>query len=320
MTENRIQGLHHITLCTATAQADVDLFVKTLGQRFVKRTLFYDGHKPIFHLYFADRVGTPGTVMTCFPCRITGVKGRKGSNQFSSVAYSIPKGSVNWWYKHLSNKGLKPSEPSARFNQEYVYFEHPECGIGFEMIEDGNDDREPWESEYVPIEHAVRGFHSWSASCREYEDMEWFMNNAWNMEKVDQEGNRHRFRIRGEEGPAQIIDILHEPDKRQGTWTIPGEGTIHHGAFAVPSLEVQDAVKFDTEGMGFTDFSDRKNRGYFESIYVRTPGGVMFEATHSLGFTTDETEENLGTEYHVSPQFEDRKEEILRDMGDPIDI
>src|SRR3546814_5535812 len=83
------------------------------------------------------------------------------------------------------------------------------------------------------------------------------------------------------------------PDRRQGSWTI-AEGIIHHGAFAVPDMDVQARIKFETEGVGFTDFSDRKNRGYFESTYVRTPGGVMFEATHSLGFTHDEPEELLG--------------------------
>ena len=45
---DRIQGLHHITLCTGTAQGDVDFFVKTLGLRLMKRTLLYDGVEPIF--------------------------------------------------------------------------------------------------------------------------------------------------------------------------------------------------------------------------------------------------------------------------------
>src|SRR3546814_16544129 len=72
-------------------------------------------------------------------------------------------------------------------------------------------------------------------------------------------------------------------------------------------MDVQARIKFETEGVGFTDFSDRKNRGYFESTSVRTPGGVMFEATHSLGLTHDEPEELLGLDLKVSPQFYDTK-------------
>jgi hypothetical protein len=44
----------------------------------------------------------------------------------------------------------------------------------------------------------------------------------------------------------------------------------------------------------------------------------MFEATHSLGFTVDESPEFLGTEFKISPQFAAQKEEILASMNDPI--
>ncbi len=315
--KNRITSLHHITMCTGTAQGDVDFFVKVIGQRFVKRTLFYDGREPIYHLYFADRLGTPGTVMTTFPTRRIGLKGRKGSNQFTTCSYSIPRGSLGWWAKHLGAHGIPASEPVERFGQALIRFQHPGCGIDFEVIEDAADTRSPWDSPYVPKQHAVRGFHSWTASVQELEDMDWFLHNAWNFEKLAEEGSYHRYGVRGDAGPARIIDVLHEPGRRQGTWTL-GEGIIHHGAFAVPDLDVQASIKFDTEGMGFTDFSDRKNRGYFESIYVRTPGGVMFEATHSLGFTHDEPEETLGTDFKISPQFESQKAQLIERMNDPI--
>ena len=319
MTQNRITGLHHITLCTGTAQGDIDFFVKVIGQRLVKQTLFYDGSIPIYHLYFADQMGTPGTVMTTFPTRRTGLKGRKGANQFTAVSYSIPKGSLGWWVKHLTAHDIRTTEPKDRFGQASVGFQHPDCGIAFEVVEDPNDTRAPWKSAYVPAEHAVRGFHSWTASVNEHEDMDVFLGTAWNFEKIGQEGDTHRYRVRGDDGPGKTIDVVHEPGKRQGSWTI-AEGIIHHGAFAVPDLEVQAAVKFDTEGMGFTDFSDRKNRGYFESIYVRTPGGVMFEATHSLGFTHDEPEAQLGRDLKVSPQFSGAMAKLVDDMRvqDPI--
>lgn len=318
MDQNHITSLHHITICTGTAQGDVDFFVKIMGQRFVKRTLFYDGNIPIYHLYFADRMGTPGTVMTTFPTRRTGLKGRKGSNQFTTCTYAIPKGSLEWWIAHLNRHDIATSEPGVRFGQRFIAFQHPDCGIDFEVLEDALDQREPFDSPYVPLEHAQRGFHSWTASVRELEDMDQFMDSCWNFEKVGEEGNRHRYRIKGADTPGTIIDLLHEPDRRQGTWTI-AEGIIHHGAFAVPDMDVQARIKFDTEGAGYTDFSDRKNRGYFESTYVRTPGGMMFEATHSLGFTHDEAEPNLGTDLKVSPQFDDRKELIQKAMqDDPI--
>ena len=317
--QERIQGLHHITLCTGTAQADVDFFVEVMGQRFVKRTLFYDGNEPIYHLYFADEAGTPGTVMTTFPMRWTGTKGRQGAGQFQAIAYSVPKGSIDaFWRQHLEQSGVPIVGSSQRFGQDVLKFLHPGCGIGLEVVEDDTDTRTPWTSPHVPNAYAVRGFHNWTASVGELEDMDVFMRNAWNFELLGEDRGVTRYQVGGG-GPAKYIDLVHEPDRRQGSWTL-GEGTVHHGAFAVPDMDVQAAVKFEVEGMGFTDFSDRKNRGYFESIYVRTPGGPMFEATHSLGFTTDEALPDLGKDFKISPQFQDQKAELVARMNakDPI--
>src|SRR3546814_11886995 len=88
---DRIEGLHHITVATGSAQGDVDLMVKVLGQRLVKRTMFYDGASPVYHLYFGNELGEPGTLYTTFPVRQAGYSGRAGAGQISSVTYTEPQ-------------------------------------------------------------------------------------------------------------------------------------------------------------------------------------------------------------------------------------
>ena len=316
MNQSAIRGLHHITLCTGTAQGDVDFFVKIMGQRLIKRTLLYDGSIPIYHLYFTDTEGTPGTVMTTFPMRRTKLVGRKGSGQFTAVAYSVPGGSLEFWRDRFRQNGIRIVAESERFGEKYIQVVH--AGIDFEIVEDPQDLRKPWKSEYVPERHAVRGFHNWTVTVREYEDMDAFMQRAWYFRQTAQDGAFTRYEV-GAGGAGRRIDLLHAPDMRQGTWTL-SEGIVHHGAFDVPDYDTQARVKFDTEGMGFTDFSDRKNRGYFESVYVRTPGGAMFEATKSLGFGMDEAEDRLGTELKISPQLDMSHEDLkaLMQREDPI--
>jgi glyoxalase family protein len=81
----------------------------------------------------------------------------------------------------------------------------------------------------------------------------------------------------------------------------------------VKDLDVQSEVKMNMEGLGFTDTSDVKDRGYFWSIYVRTPAGALFEATVSKpeGMLIDEPYEELGASLQVPPVFQDRKQEII---------
>ncbi len=317
MSEDRLKGLHHITLTTGTAQGDVHFFVKVLGQRLVKRTLLYDGGEPVYHLYFGNEQGDPGTLTTTFPMRRLGRTGRVGAGQISAISYAAPVGSLDWWHDHLAVNGIEATR-KERFGEHLLSFAHPDCGIGFEIVETRNWAFEPFESPYVPREYALRGFHSWSATVNEFDDTDSFFRNAWNLRPVGVDGEYTRYEM-GDGGVSRTVDLKHIPDLRQGTWSY-AEGIVHHAAFGVDSLDIQAAIKFDVEGMGFTDFSDRKHRGYFESIYVRTPGGMLFEAAKTIGFLVDETLETLGATLQVSPQFRARVDELVRSMNDPIDI
>ena len=60
-----LQGLHHITMITGDAQKNIDFYADTLGLRLVKKTVNFDA-PDAYHLYFADEVGTPGTILTWF--------------------------------------------------------------------------------------------------------------------------------------------------------------------------------------------------------------------------------------------------------------
>lgn len=75
-------------------------------------------------------------------------------------------------------------------------------------------------------------------------------------------------------------------------------------------------VKLYLEGMGYTDVSDVEDRGYFDSVYVRTPGGPLFEATvqKPLGFAEDEPLETIGGEIMIAPQFESSRAELLAQL------
>ena len=63
---NQIQGLHHVTSMASDARANNAFFTDTLGLRRVKKTVNFDAPE-VYHLYYGDETGTPGSVMTYFP-------------------------------------------------------------------------------------------------------------------------------------------------------------------------------------------------------------------------------------------------------------
>src|SRR2546428_9456916 len=60
-----LEGLHHITAITGDAPANVDFYARVLGLRLVKKTVNFDA-PDVYHLYFGDESGTPGSILTFF--------------------------------------------------------------------------------------------------------------------------------------------------------------------------------------------------------------------------------------------------------------
>jgi glyoxalase family protein len=311
-----IRRHHHITLCVGTAQEDYDFHTKVLSLKSVKKTALYDGVVPIYHLYYGNDLGEESTLVTSFPMRQSGRLGRRGSGQVKALALSVPESALGFWNERLSAHGFSVKE-DERFGDRLLQFEHP-CGIPYELVGVADDDRKPYSNGEVPSEFAIRGTHAITVSVGDADRSAEFIQSGWTAHLVDEERDRARFEL-DQGGTGRIIDMVTEPGLTQGTWTF-GEGTVHHCAFQVDDHAAQDGVKAHLEGLGYTDVSERKDRGYFESVYVRTPGGPLFEATVSKpeGMLIDEPYETLGTTFQVPPVFSDQAEWILGYL-EPLD-
>ena len=241
--------------------------------------------------------------------RQSGCKARKGTGQISTLALSVPESSLDFWERHLADHGFAPRR-MARFGENLLAFSHP-CGIDYELVGIADDDRKPYSNGVIPSEYGIRGTHGITVAVRDSENTDEFMHYGWNGQNRRVDRDYVRYEV-GAGGSGTIIDFRVQPQLAQGSWAY-GEGVTHHCAFEVDDLDVQKVVKFHLEGLGFTDVSDVKDRGYFDSVYVRTPGGALFEATVSKpqGFLIDEPFEKLGTTFQVPPVFAHRKDELL---------
>ena len=70
-----ILGLHHVTATVDDAQDDLDFCLGALGLRLVKKTVNFDNHR-VYHFYYGDERGSPGTIWTTFPYKGHGVRYR----------------------------------------------------------------------------------------------------------------------------------------------------------------------------------------------------------------------------------------------------
>ena len=85
---NQIKGLHHVTSLASSARGNNEFFTRTLGLRRVKKTVNFDA-PDVYHLYYGDEVGSPGSVMTYFPFP-RAARGRPGTGEVGRTSFAVP--------------------------------------------------------------------------------------------------------------------------------------------------------------------------------------------------------------------------------------
>jgi glyoxalase family protein len=284
----RILGLHHVTATVDDAQADLDFCIDLLGLRLVKKTVNFDNHH-VYHFYYGNEQGEPGTIWTTFPYKGHGVRaGMKGAGQVVTTAFSVPVGSLEFWRNRLRVAGVPSNDLEAHFGDAAIAFNDP-SGLRFELVASDRDSRTAWTG-IVGRGSAIRGLHSVIMEVQRAQPSIDFLVNVLGYHVVGASGGRTRMAANGDTA-GHLIDVLEQPDAKPA---VNGIGTVHHVAMAIGSDQEQIALREDLIAAGVR-VTDIKDRSYFRSIYFREPGGVLFEvATVQPGFMADEDAATLG--------------------------
>ena len=293
----------------------MDFWVETLGLRLVKRSVNQDD-PGTYHFFFADAEGSPGTSMTFFPWSDLS-QGKVGSGQVSRTAFRVPEGSLDFWEARFDEYGVDYDDRVERFGETVLPFSDPD-GLPVELVEVDvaeDDPVVPW-TEWVPEEHAIRGFHSvtlWIADPEPTMDLlrtMGFEEQGTEQAQGDTPGDqRTRFAAGGPVG--KYVDILPTIEASR-----QGHGTVHHVAFQTPTDEDQEGMReaVQSEGLRPTAQIDRH---WFRSVYFREHGGVLFElATSGPGYDSDEPLDELGETLVLPGKFEARRNQIEANLPD----
>jgi len=294
-----IPGIHHVTAVGSDPARNAAFYTETLGLRLVKRSVNQDDVS-VYHLFYGDHSGSPGTSMTVFPYP-DAAPGRVGAGQASAVAFLIPGESVDYWVDRLDDAGVDVTE-TERFGDTVLQFDDPD-GLPLELV--ARDDAPAGDPPAgpVPADHAIRGFFGVTLTLADA-DRTATLLQAMGFEEAGREGTRLRYESDGDLG--YVIDLYTDSDAPQGR---PGAGTVHHVAFQV-TRETQPEWRrtLIDHGLRPTEIIDRK---WFESVYTRTSGGVLFEyATKEPGYTVDEDLDHLGERLVLPEWLEGRRDEI----------
>lgn len=302
-------GIHHITAFVKDAQDNVDFFAGILGLRLVKKTINFDAPE-VYHLYFGNEAGSPGTAITFFPWS-TARKGRVGGGQVGYTTFAVPLGALRFWEDRLNKFGVQFAR-MERFGETYLQFQDKD-GLQLEIVEREEGPASKWSFGGVPADKAIKGFGGAILYSVAPEKTMHVLQNLMGLEKLGTERDLVRFRAAGDLG--NFIDI-HSQAMMRGAG---GAGTVHHIAWrAKDDLDHRQwGENVQRYGLQPTDIVDRQ---YFNAIYFREPGEILFEiATDGPGFDRDEPFGTLGEKLMLPEWYEPHRVEIEQGLP-PIEV
>jgi glyoxalase family protein len=314
--EKNINGLHHITVLASNPQQNYDFYTKVMGLRFIKKTVNFDA-PDVYHFYFGDETGTPGSILTFFPFP-NASKGKRGNGEATTVSFSIPVDSMDFWIQHLSRLDIKFSGPYKKFHSNVISLHDPD-GMAIELVEDKVAHLKGWETAYVSRKFSIRKFFGIRVLLKDATETKKMITELFGFKPESEDKNIRRF-VSGEDDHRVYFDLEVDPDGRPA---LQSAGSIHHIAWRTESDDTQQKWinRLRREGYLTTDMIDRN---YFHSIYFREPGGVLFEiATDGPGFLIDEEIDALGEALKLPPKYESKRaniEKMLIPITQPVRV
>lgn len=309
--EKALNGIHHMTVMASDPQANYDFYVQTLGMRFIKKTVNFDA-PDVYHLYYADEVGKPGTVLTFFPFP-DARRGKRGTGEVTVVSFSVPSNSRQYWMERFANLGIDFDGPKRKFGFEYISLLDPD-GMKIEIVADPNvDSILGWYNGEISPKNSIRKFFGSTFYLKDSKPTEDLLSVIMGAKIISSEGKIKRYSL-GENESLSFVDIIEDANAPRA---ISGAGSVHHIAWRTANDDEQLNWRKTILESGFYP-TEVVDRNYFHSIYFREPGGILFEiATDQPGFMVDESFENLGTELKL-PEWHEPKRKMIEQILIPL--
>ena len=307
----QLHGIHHVTAVTAEISQNAAFYTNFLGLRLVKKSVNQDDVSA-YHLFYADKIGSPGTDMTFFDWPHIGPD-RKGTDSIITTAFRVNgQAALAYWIERFDKRGIEHHGLERFAGRDIVRFADPE-GQRLALVDDGGAEYEGeiWDGTDVPTAYAIRGFYASMLSVPRLAAVEPILVQLLQFSESHRDnypgGRETVIYIMDGGGPGRELWVMEEPGQ---SFARLGAGGVHHVAFRVTDQEEQHHwhQRIRDARLPVSSFIDRY---YFKSIYFRISNGILFEiATDGPGFATDESLESLGERLALPPFLEPSRVQI----------
>jgi glyoxalase family protein len=316
----QLHGVHHVTAVTAQIGKNVEFYTQKLGLRLVKKSVNQDDVSA-YHLFYADKLGTPGTDMTFFDWPQAG-RARHGSDSISNTQFRVNgRAALEYWAARFDQLAIKRDAITTFAGRDILRFEDFE-GQRLTLVDDQGApfEGEVWLGAGIPEDYALRGFYGVALTTPALGSLAPILTKILDWQETDHltnaDGDQVVIYALDGGGPGKEVQVIEQPGARRA---MLGAGGVHHVAYRVKDDDEQQywRERLVNAGLGVSPFIDRF---YFRSIYFRVSNNILFEiATDGPGFAADESPGTLGEKLALPPFLEPQRAQIESGLK-PINV
>lgn len=315
----KTQGLHHITAISGDLQHNVDFYVGVLGLRLAKRTVIQE-EPSTYHLFYGDAVGSVGTGLTFFDWPHVG-RDRIGARNVIRTYYAVTDdAALAWWQARFDAANITYAAQRDHAGRSSLLFSDPE-GQRLGLVAAGTSPiYQHWAANAAPPHHALQALHSVTLGVADPEPTVHYLQEVFGytvtgrfQSAAEHEGEVVTLSVMpdGTEHIAGVGNELVVVQRRDAQPGLRGIGSVHHVALSIAPEDSIEAwhTRLVATGLKVTEIA---RRYYFDSVYVRIPGGILFElaTVNGPGLAVDENMTTLGEALTLPPFLEAQRAAI----------
>lgn len=307
---NSVLGHHHISMMTKDAEENNRFYNEILGLRRLKVTVNQDDPS-MYHIFFGDKRGTPGTELTFFEMPQIG-QTHRGTNAITRIGLLVKdEAALDYWQARFDQYKVEYSSIRPYAGKKSLPFVDPDgLNLMLQVAEKVDDDYQSWEDSSVPTDFQIISMGTVELTAKRLDKLERTLTDLFDYEKVGGGDNQRLYRPKNGAYEGEILTVYKDGPREK-----PGRGNVHHLAINVQNdddLEYwHDLVT--KRGFRSTGVIDRH---FFKSMYFRESNGIMFEIAtlEGLGMTDDQASNKLGERLDLPPFLEGDRKQIEENL------
>jgi glyoxalase family protein len=318
----RTQGLHHVTAITGDIQRNLGFYIGILGLRLAKRTVIQE-EPSTYHLFYGDAVGSVGTDITFFDWPNVG-RGRVGARTVVRTLYTVADdAALSWWQARFKQAGIPYTTQQDFAGRSSLYFSDPD-GLPLGIVAAGRfPNYQHWRENIANPANALQALHSVTLGVDQLEPTVRYLSEVFGYEVAtsfhssEENEGKAVMLIVGDSGDenSRVGKELVVAERTEAQPGLRGTGSVHHVALTIAPDDSIEAwhERLVATGLKVTQII---RRYYFDAVYVRIPGGILFELATETGpgLAADEAIATLGQTLTLPPFLENQRAQIAAQL------